>query len=128
MRSTAETDRQALTSHVPRFPLSEAGGAHSQNTHLASSVQALLPAGTNLQTASDGFRNLGRFVAAVHVSHNLDIPLDRLKAKVTGPNNESLGHAIHELKPVVDANAEAKKAEKSADADIKAAQNKKATS
>lgn len=99
----------------------------TQNTNLSSTVQSLLP-GTNLQTASDGFRTLGQFVAAVHVSHNLDIPFDQLKAKVTGPNAERLGRAIHDLKPSVDANAEAKKAEKRADADIKAAQNKKATS
>ena len=99
----------------------------TQNTNLSSTLQSLLP-GTNLQTASAGFRTLGQFVAAAHVSHNLDIPFDQLKGKVTGPNAESLGKAIHDLKPTADANAEAKKAEKSANADVKAAQNKKATS
>jgi len=29
------------------------------------------PPGTNLQSAATGFKNLGQFVAAVHVSHNL---------------------------------------------------------
>ena len=95
-----------------------------QNRNLSSRLQALLP-GTNLQTASGGFRTLGQFVATAHVSHNLDIPFDQLKPKVTA---EGLGRAIHELKPPVDASAEAKKAEKSADADIKATQNRKATS
>ena len=98
-----------------------------QNTNLSSRLRALLP-GTDLQAASGGFSTLGQFVATAHVSHNLDIPFDQLKAKVTGPNAEGLGRAIHELKPPVDASAEAKKAEKSADADIKATQNRKATS
>ena len=53
-------------------------------------------------------------MATAHVSHNLDIPFDQLKAKVTGPNAEGLGRAIHGLKPSVNANAEAKKPEKSA--------------
>jgi len=74
----------------------------SQLTHnpaLASKLQALLPAGTNLQTAASGFKNLGQFVAAVHVAHNLNISFDQLKAKMTGTNAESLGHAIHDLEP-----------------------------
>src|SRR5258708_40291115 len=51
----------------------------TQNTQLSSKLGALLPAGTNLQTAASGFRNLGQFVAAVHVSHNLGVPFDQLK-------------------------------------------------
>ncbi|HEX9255994.1 MAG TPA: hypothetical protein VF938_10625, partial [Candidatus Angelobacter sp.] len=43
----------------------------SSNTKLASKLQSLLPPGTDLQTAASGFKNLGQFVAAVHVSHNL---------------------------------------------------------
>ena len=68
------------------------------NTALAGRLQPLLP-GTNLQTAATGFKNLGQFVAAVHAAHNLKIPFDELKAKLTGPNAESLGHAIHDLDP-----------------------------
>src|SRR5512136_1599780 len=52
----------------------------AHNTKLSSKLQSLLPPGTNLQTASQGFKNLGQFVAAVHVSHNLGIPFDQLKA------------------------------------------------
>jgi hypothetical protein len=78
---------------------------------LSAKLQSLLPAGTDLKTASDGFRNFGQFVAAVHVSHNLGIPFDQLKAKMTGDNAESLGKAIKELKPDADAKAEVKKAQ-----------------
>jgi len=88
------------------------------NTKLAGKLQGLLPPGTNLQTAASGFKNLGQFVAAVHVSHNLGIPFDQLKAKMVGPPSESLGKAIHDLKPTADAKAETKKAESEAHQDL----------
>jgi hypothetical protein len=90
----------------------------TDNTKLASKLQSLLPAGTNLQTAASGFKNLGQFVAAVHVSHNLGIPFDQLKAKMLGPPSESLGKAIHDLKPTANAKAETKTAESEAHHDI----------
>src|SRR5258707_13188335 len=37
----------------------------TQNTQLSSKPSGLLPAGTDLQTAAPGNRNLGQFVAAV---------------------------------------------------------------
>ncbi len=95
-----------------------AGELLTQNTKLASKLQALLPAGTDLQTAASGFKNLGQFVAAVHVSHNLGIPFDQLKAKMQGPPAESLGKAIQQLKPAANAKAETKKATKQAKTDI----------
>jgi hypothetical protein len=90
----------------------------ASNTQLASKLQALLPPGTDLQAAAQGFKNLGQFVAAVHVSHNLGIPFDQLKAKMTGPGAESLGKAIHDLKPTADAKTETKKAEHQAHDDL----------
>jgi len=98
------------------------GGSVSQklasNTKLASKLQSLLPPGTDLQTAAQGFKNLGQFVAAVHVSHNLAIPFDQLKSKMLGPPSESLGKAIHDLKPTANAKAEVKKAEHEAHQDL----------
>ena len=88
------------------------------NTKLASKLQGLLPAGTNLQNAAQGFKNLGQFVAAVHVSHNLGIPFDQLKAKMMGPPKESLGQAIHALKPAANSKEETKKGEKQAKQDM----------
>jgi len=90
----------------------------SDNTKLASKLQGLLPAGTNLQTAAQGFKNLGQFVAAVHVSHNLDIPFDQLKAKMIGPPKESLGKAIDQLKPTANSKTETKKANDQAKQDM----------
>jgi hypothetical protein len=91
----------------------------AKNTQLSAKLQSLLPPGTDLNAAAQGFKNLGQFVAAVHVSKDLGIPFDQLKAKLTGPNSESLGKAIQDLKPGVDAKAALKVAEKEAKADLK---------
>ncbi len=104
----------------------------TQNTQLSSKLSSLLPAGTDLQAAAAGFRNLGQFVAAVHVAHNLDIPFDQLKCTelatstacgtMTVPSKGShLGQAIQTLKPTMsstDSKSAAKQAEKEASADI----------
>ncbi|MFQ5684463.1 MAG: hypothetical protein ACE5HC_14475 [Candidatus Binatia bacterium] len=86
----------------------------SRNTKLSSKLQTLLPKGTDMQKAASGFDNLGQFAAATHVSHNLNVPFDDLKTKMTGPSAVSLGQAIHELKPGVDAKKEALKANEQA--------------
>lgn len=91
----------------------------ARNPQLASKLQALLPPGTDLQQAAQGFKNLGQFVAAVHVSKDLGIPFDQLKAKMTGPGAENLGKAIHELDPTANAKAAAKQAEHEAKTDLK---------
>jgi hypothetical protein len=100
-----------------------AGELLTQNTKLASRLGSLLPAGTNLQQAAAGFKNLGQFVAAVHVSHNLGISFDDLKARMTGSNSESLGKAIHDLKPEADSKAEAKRAKHQADDTLREAES-----
>ena len=90
----------------------------TQNEKLSSRLAGKLPAGTNLQQAADGFKNLGEFVSAVHVSNNLGISFfDDLKPLIV--NGDSLGDAIHTLKPDVDATAEAKRAQKQAKKELK---------
>jgi len=74
-------------------------------------------------TAVSRFKNLGQFVAAVHVSKNLGVPFDELKGQVLGPADGSLGRAIHDLQPDLSpgtAKAEAKRAERQAKEEIKA--------
>ena len=91
-------------------------------------IESLLPAGTNFQTAASGFKNHGQFIAALHVSKNLDIPFNQLKATMlgldpttlqaqAGSNPKSLGQAIHELRPNIpesEVQVEVKKAGKEA--------------
>ena len=91
----------------------------SRNERLSSRLQPLMPDGTNVQDASAGFKNLGDFVSAVHVSRNLGIPFDDLRARVTGPDAVSLGKAVKELKPEVNSGAEVKKAKAQAKRDLK---------
>ena len=92
----------------------------SSHPSLAAKVEALLPAGMTLNQASKGFKNQGQFLAALHVSKNLNIPFAQLKAEMTGKDHDSLGVAIQELKQGTNANAAVSTAEKEADADVKA--------
>ena len=87
-----------------------------RNPQVKANVQNLL-AGMDLKTAAMGFRNQGQFIAALHVSKNLNIPFDQLKSKLTGDHSVSLGKAIQELRPNLtekQAKDEAEKAEKQA--------------
>src|SRR5262245_8613533 len=95
----------------------------------AKRIQDLLPPGMDPTMAADGFKNHGQFIAALHVSHNLNIPFDQLKAKMTGVTTTatasgttqtttttpmSLGKAIQELRPTLtptQVNVEVQKAE-----------------
>ena len=93
----------------------------AKNPSLGTRLQAKLPPSTNVNDAATGFRNLGQFVAAVNVSQNLGIPFDTLKAKMTGPEQVSLGQAIQQLKGLSEttANATAKTALSGAEREIK---------
>ena len=69
-----------------------------RNQSLEARLQPLLPSGMSVSDASKGFRNWGRFVAAVHASQNLNIPFQSLKLKMTGDMPLSLGQAIHAIR------------------------------
>ena len=79
-----------------------------QDGELATRLMALLPAGTDLQNAATGFRDLGQFLYTAYLSHHLEIPFDQLKHQVL--SGSSLWQAIHFLRPDVDAIAETRKA------------------
>lgn len=79
---------------------------------LSDKLAKLLPPGTDMTKAADGFKNLGQFVAAVHVSKNLGIPFADLKTRMV--DGASLGSAIKTLKPEANSDAEARKARKQA--------------
>jgi hypothetical protein len=101
----------------------------------ATKIKNLLGPGTTdaqVQAAMMGFKNRGQFMAAMHVSKNLGIPFDELKAKMTGVSTNqagqtvttapmSLGKAIQQLKPTLtadQANDAAKIGEKQGSEDI----------
>ncbi len=58
--------------------------AAKTNPNQEAQVLAKLPPGTNIQDASQGFKNRGQFIAAVNASNNHSIPFDELKARMTG--------------------------------------------
>ncbi len=104
----------------------------TKNTALAGKIADLtkMPA----QQACSGFKNLGQCVAAAHVSKNLGITFDCMKADMTGvaaPSSDncpvspnvsgkgmSLGKAIQTLSPTSNSKLEGKKANKQAQQDI----------
>ncbi len=109
------------------------------DTHLTNLLQSkgLLAKGTDLKDACSGFKNLGQCVAAMHVSHNLNIPFACLSANMTGTapatgstcptgtgtSKMSLGKSIQTLSPNASAKTEEKSATKQADADINEAES-----
>jgi hypothetical protein len=91
----------------------------ASHPQLASRLQALLPGNMTLSDAAAGFKNQGQFIAALHVSHNLNIPFDQLKTEMTGPDQLSLGQSIKKLKPAEDSTSAVSRAEREAKEDEK---------
>jgi hypothetical protein len=87
--------------------------AATGNTRLA----ALVPAGLTPEDACRGFKDLSECSAALHVAQNLNIPFADLKDRVT--SGQSLGTAIHSLKPKADSRREAQRAEEQAREDLR---------
>lgn len=112
--SGAEQEQAPAWARERRPPT--AGELVAHNPQLAARLQKLLP-GVDLQAASAGFSNLGQFVAAAHVSNNLGIPFDQVKAKML-KEGMNLGEAIQALRPTADVKAAAGGAEKQASADL----------
>ena len=105
--ATQATSQAGVVSHI------------ESNPQIAAQVQSMLPSGMSMNSAAAGFKNEGQFLSALHASHNLSIPFDQLKAKMTGSNSMSLGSAIQASKPEFkqeQAAQEAKKAEAQAKA------------
>lgn len=139
-KEIAGTPTTPVTPTMPVTPTTPTTRA-MKNQRLESRLLALLPPGSTIQTASQGFKNWGQFVAAVHVSNNLGIPFADLKAKMTGitPGTPpgtvvqstplSLGQAIQSLTSVTTPETatltpakiknEVKRAEDAANADLR---------
>ena len=77
--STASTNTASTGTHPAPVPVPQKIAA---NPALVARLQPLLPSHTTLASAATGFKNQGQFIAALHVSHNLNIPFAKLKAQV----------------------------------------------
>ena len=120
--TTSGTSTTSTTTTGTTVALTPVQQKLQKNTNLAAKLQTRLPAGTDLNTAAAGFRNLGQFVAAVNVSNNLGLDFTTLKtAMVT--DGKSLGQAIQSQKgTTVDATEQAHRAERDADAMIRSSE------
>lgn len=103
---------RATSSTEPSRPVTPPQGSATlsivpvpKNPRVVAKLKAMLPPDLSVQQAAKGFNNQGQFVAAVQVSHNLEIPFPRLKDKVVG-QGMSLGQAIQSLRPDVDVSRE----------------------
>ena len=106
--STKTTTTSTTTSTTTTLsPVQQKVQSHTQ---LANKLQSRLPSGTNVVNAASGFRNLGQFVAAVNVSHNLGIPFSQLKTDMV-TKHMSLGQSIQALRPAVNSTREVERAE-----------------
>ena len=114
--------------HMQPAPRSEASQpaadppAAAADTHASAAsgdtrLAALVPAGLTPEDACRGFKDLGECSAALHVAQNLNIPFADLKDRVTA--GQSLGTAIHALKPKADSRREAQRAEEQAREDLR---------
>lgn len=101
------------------------------NPHLVTSLSSalgrsgiVLPAG-GLKAACQGFSNLGKCVATLHVAQNLQVAggFDALKGLMTTGDKLSLGKAIQKLDPNADSNAAVKTAAHQANREIEAVGN-----
>jgi hypothetical protein len=109
-KATAPRTPATLTTTAPALP---------KNPRLVERLRTLLPAGTDMTTAASGFRNQGQFVAAVHVSNNLGLSFAELKTRMVD-QNLSLGQAIQQLRPGLNASDAARRAATQADVDLAA--------
>ena len=96
-KKTTTTTTTTTTTGETTTPLTKVQQKLQKNTNLASKLESRLPAGTDLMTASKGFKNLGQFVAAVNVSNNLGISFTELKTRMV-TDGMSLGQAIQDVK------------------------------
>jgi len=132
--TTSKTTNKPTTSKptTPTTPLNPIAAKITSKPNLNTKISAMLPTikgkTMSLNDASMGFKNQGQFIAALHVSQNLNIPFMDLKNAMvtktgTGATAEfkqtsSLGQAIQTVKKNADATTEVEKAETQASADV----------
>src|SRR4029078_8064374 len=114
--STSTTSTTTTTTGTDWKPTNAVAEKLMTKTNQLAKLKAVLPAGTDINDATAGFKNFGQLNAAVNVSQNLGIEFADLKSAMTGITlqgektnqpTKSLGQAIQQFKPGVDADAEA---------------------
>lgn len=105
-----------------------ASSTSTSPSKLAQKLQSMLPtsgpnSGLTLTAASAGFKNLGRFIAALHAYNSLGLATKTPPVSFTDfakyDQGHSLGAAIKHFDPTADPKTETRNATKQANQDIK---------
>ena len=124
--STSTTTTTTTTTGTEWKPTNAVAEKLMTKPNQLAKLKAVIGDTVDINDATAGFKNFGQLNAAVNVSQNLGIEFSDLKAAMTGTTIEgaktnqptkSLGQAIHQLKPGVDAEAEAAAATRQATKD-----------
>jgi hypothetical protein len=136
----SSTPTGGSTTSGPKSASSLLSSNQPLDTALTKALGTLVPSG-GLVSACTGFTNLGHCISAIHVANNRNINFFCLREELTGTalpttggtitcptgttanGAKSLGQAIQKLDPNADPKAEAGKAFKQANADIKGAKS-----
>jgi hypothetical protein len=131
--STKTSTKTTTTSNTSTSPTTQTkmnpiAAKISAKRNLNTKVSGMLPSGMSLNDASQGFKNQGQFIAALHVSQNLGIPFKDLKNQMVTKSSptadatqtKSLGQAIQTCKKTSSdkASSEATRAEHQAEHDL----------
>ena len=93
---------------------------YSNTPTQSAQFAALVPADMSATEACSGFKSTSECAVALHAAHNVGIPFKDLKTRMI--RGETLGAAIHHLKPGADVGAEVSRAQEQARADVRAPQ------
>jgi hypothetical protein len=88
-----------------------------QSPELEHRLKPLLAKGTKMDSAAEGFKDWRDFATIAHASHNTKVPFVVLKHHVLN-EGRTLESVISELKPDLDAKAEASRAREEASQDL----------
>jgi hypothetical protein len=114
--TTGTTTTTAPAPATTQTPLNPIAQKIASKPNLSNRIQTMLPSGMTLNQASQGFKNQGQFIAALHVSQNLNIPFRQLRNQMV-VQHKSLGQSIQTLKGT-DGSRAAADAERQATADL----------
>lgn len=100
-------------------PITPTAAVPATEPALQKRLKGVLNQGTNVQMAAEGFRTGEQFAAVAHAARNTGVPFMVLKDRVV-TKGMSLAAALRDVKPDIDASAEANRAREMARADVTA--------
>jgi hypothetical protein len=114
--TTSTTSPTSTTSTPVWTPTNAVSEKLASKSNLMAKAQKAIGADVDLNVATYGFKSFGQFMAAVNASNNHGVRFEDLHAAMTGytykgtstsEGTQSLGQALKQLKPGIDADAAA---------------------